>query len=272
MGRSLQRGPMPSVAFLGSHPLGEACLERLHEESAMEVAVVVTYPPGADNWWDGSVHDLATDLGYPTLTVDEERGLLDHPVDYVLSVYYPNVLDGTLLDHPREGALNLHQAELPRYRGSNVFSHSILNAREDDHWRHGTTLHVMVEELDAGPIVDRRFVEITEDDTARSLYEKTRAASIELFEDALPAIVSGEVHEMATPQSAYDGPRYFHAKDSLDGRKEIPAERLADPNDPTAVYDLVRALDFPPFEPAYTTVGGRKLYLTASYGDDLGSG
>jgi methionyl-tRNA formyltransferase len=253
---------MVSVAFLGSHGLGVDCLDRLHDHREVDVEVVVTYPPDESHWWDGSVYDRAVELGYDILTIDEERELLEYPVEYLLSVYYPNILDDTLLEHPSKGALNLHQAELPRYRGSNVFTHSILNARADDYWRHGTTLHFMVEAVDEGPVVDRRFIDITEADTARSLYEKTREASVELFEDRLPAIVSGDVHELATPQSEFDGPRYFYSKASLDGRKEIPPERLTDPDQATAVYDLVRALDFPPFEPAYTTLGGNRVYLT----------
>lgn len=251
---------MPSVAFLGSHPLGEACLARLHDHTAFDVRTVVTYPADYDGWWDGSVHALADELGYPVLTTEQQARIRETPVDYLISVYYPNILGSELLDHPTATALNLHQAELPRYRGSNVFSHSILNAREDDYWRHGTTLHVMAEQVDAGDIVDRRLVDITESDTARSLYEKTRDASIELFENALPVIAAGDIEKHATPQSEFDGPRYFYAKDSLDGRKAVPPDRLV--NAPTETYDLVRALDFPPHEPAYTTLDGERVYLT----------
>jgi methionyl-tRNA formyltransferase len=253
---------MSTVAFFGSHPLGEACLTRLHEAPGVDVAVVVTYPKDADRWWDASVHEQAERLGYPVLTTAEERRVLDYPVDYVLSVYYPNILDSELLSHPREAALNLHQAELPRYRGSNVFSHSIMNARADDYWRHGTTMHLMVESVDAGPIIDRRFVNITPDDTARSLYERTRAASVELFEETLPAIVAGTVREQATPQEEFDGPRYYYSKASLDGLKEIPPEALADPDRAVELYDRIRALDFPPHEPAYTVLGGERVSLT----------
>ncbi|PSP61728.1 hypothetical protein BRC76_05465, partial [Halobacteriales archaeon QH_8_67_36] len=67
--------------------------------------------------------------------------------------------------------------------------------------------------------------------------------------------------------------RYFYTKGSLDGEKAIPAERLVDDEvTQLAVYDKIRALDFPPFEPAYTELGGRRLYLTATnYGDLFGS-
>ena len=81
----------------------------------------------------------------------------------------------------------------------------------------------------------------------------------------LPAMVSDEIMEMGTPQDEYPGERYFYTKASLDGEKAIDPETLADPEHQDEVYDKVRALDFPPFEPAWVELeDGRKLYLTAS--------
>jgi methionyl-tRNA formyltransferase len=255
---------METVAFFGSHPLGEECLKILDDTDAIEISVVVTYPKNYKSWWEGSVHQLALDLDYPVLLIEDEKEVLEYDVDYVLSVYYPNILDKELLQHPRKGALNLHQAELPRYQGSNVFSHSIMNARKDDYWKHGTTFHFMEEEVDSGDIIARGFVDITEEDTARSLYEKTRERSISLFEEMVPKMVAGEVHELRTPQSEFDGQNYFYYKSSLDGEKEISIEELADPENEVALFDKIRALDFPPFKPAYTTVGGKEIHLTKS--------
>ena len=265
---------MVSVAFFGSHPLGEACLERLVAHDEITVDTVVTYPRDNESWWEGSVHERALDHDLPVLTTDEEDAVVGADIDYLLSVYYPNILGRDLLETPREAALNLHQAELPRYRGSNVFSHSIMNAREDDHWRHGTTLHVMAEDVDAGDVIDRKFAPITEQDTARTLYERVRDASIDLFEAQLPAIAAREIEDLATPQSDYDGKRYFYAKDSLDDLKQIPPEKLTAPDEASqlALYDRVRALDFPPHEPAWTRVGDRKLYLTKSDYEQVLSG
>ncbi|MFC6755517.1 MULTISPECIES: methionyl-tRNA formyltransferase [Haloarcula] len=265
---------MPSVAFFGSHPLGERCLDELTGHDAFDVELVVTYGPDEDTWWDGCLYDRAEGLGHRVRTRDSEREVLDYDVDYLVSVYYPNILDEELLDHPTVAPLNLHQAELPRYRGSNVFSHAIMNARDDDHWRYGTTLHVMAPEVDAGDIVARRFVPIEETDTARTLYDRVTEASVDLFREQLTTLRDGAVHRVATPQSAYNGERYFYTKASLDGEKEIPAERLADDDESTqlAVYDKIRALDFPPFEPAYTELSGRRLYLTATNYDDLFGG
>jgi len=262
---------MPSVAFMGSHPLGERCLDELTSHDAFDVRLVVTYGPEADTWWDGCLYEHAEQLGHRVVTRSSERAVLDHDVDYLVSVYYPSVLDDELLDHPNVAPLNLHQAELPRYRGNNVFSHAIMNARDDDHWRHGTTLHVMAPAVDTGDIVARRFVPIAESDTARTLYDRVSDASVELFREQLTTLRDGAVHRVATPQSAYNGERYCYTDESLEGEKAIPAERLAAEDEATqlAVYDKIRALDFPPFEPAYTELAGRRCYLTATNYDDL---
>jgi len=256
---------MTSIAFMGSHPLGEQCLEIATDHPDTDVELVVTYGPDEDNWWDGSLYDLATELGHDVVTIDEESQVLERDVDYLLSVYYPNILGAEMLNHPNDAAINLHQAELPRYRGSNVISHAIMNARDDDHWQYGTTMHFMAEEVDAGDVIARNFVEISEDDTARELYERIEGASVDLFDEMLPAMVSGEILEMGTPQAEYPGERYFYTKASLDGEKAIDPETLTDPERQDEVYDKVRALDFPPFEPAWVELeDGRKLYLTAS--------
>lgn len=249
-----------SVAFLGSHPLGEKCLEQLTNHRDISVEIVVTYPPDDDNWWDGNLYKTASNLGHNVVPIKEEKKVLNYEIDYLLSVYYPNILGGELLAHPRVLPLNLHQAELPRYRGSNVFTHSILNARDDNYWKHGTTLHIMAEEVDAGDIIDRRFADINESDTAWSLYQKVREKSVELFQDNLPKLVNREIEQMRTSQSEFDGPRYFYRKSSINGMKEIPLDKVQKGD--VEVYDRIRALDFPPHEPAYTRIQDEKVYLT----------
>jgi methionyl-tRNA formyltransferase len=249
-----------SVAFFGSHPLGEWCLSYLTDHDDVSVELVVTYPDDEQNWWDGDLHETATELDHTVVPLEQVREVLEYDINYLISVYYPNILDAELLAHPTENAVNLHQAELPRYRGSNVFTHSILNAREDDYWKHGTTFHVMAESVDAGDIIDRKFVEITEDDTAWSLYQKVREASKRLFEESLPVLLEREVGEVRTEQQEFDGPRYFYKKSSIDGLKEIDLRTVRSDN--VEVYDRIRALDFPPHEPAYTEIGGNRIYLT----------
>lgn len=251
-----------SVAFLGSHPLGERCLELLADHESVSVKLVVTYRPDEPRWWEGNLFESASEKGHNVVPISDEDELLSLNIDYLVSVYYPNILGEEILSHPSEAALNLHQAELPRYRGSNVFTHSILNARSDDYWKHGTTLHVMTEEVDAGDIIDRRFVDIEETDTAWSLYQKTETESVALFKSHIPDMVNRRIDELRTPQSKFEGPRYFHQKSSVYELKDLPRSMVAEGG--TSLYDRIRALDFPPHEPAFTKIQGEKIYLTLS--------
>lgn len=256
---------MTSVALFGSRPLSQTCLKLLHDHADVSVKAVVTYPEDHEGWWDGSLHTEAQQKGYHIV---EEEDVFDYDIDYIISVLYYDILSKELLQHPTYGGLNLHQAELPRYRGSNTFSHAIMNARNDDYWKYGTTLHFMSEEVDEGDIIARKFVDINEQDTSKSLYIKTEQASAELFDEQLSNIVSGKVQTMRTPQSEFDGKTYFYNKTSLTGKKEIPLETIVH-DESHAVYDKIRALDFPPFEPAYTNIAGNKVYLTRTSYEEL---
>jgi methionyl-tRNA formyltransferase len=256
---------MISVALLGSRPLSQTCLKLLHNHSDISVKAVVTYPEDYEGWWDGSLHAEAQQKGYPIV---EEEEVFNYEIDYIISVLYYDILSKELLNHPTRGGLNLHQAELPRYRGSNTFSHAIMNARSDNYWKYGTTLHFMSENVDEGDIISRKFVDINEHDTSKSLYIKTEQASAELFEEQLSNIVSGKVQTIRTPQSEFDGKTYFYNKNSLTGEKEIPLENIVE-DESYAVYDKIRALDFPPFEPAYTKIAGNKVYLTRTSYEEL---
>ena len=249
---------MVTVAVFATHGLGAECLKLLHNHPEINISIVVTYAPDTETWWTESVYETATELNLSVVSLSEQDTVLDHEIDYLISVYYPEILGEELLSHPTQGAVNLHQAELPRYRGSNVFAYAIMNARADDHWQYGTTLHEMVEEVDSGSIIDRAFVDIYEDDTARTLYDRTRDASISLFEQWLPAIADKSILEQTTPQDEFDGERYFYTKESLNDLFCIDADRLAveDQTGSLAVYDQIRALEFPPLDPAYTEIAG----------------
>jgi methionyl-tRNA formyltransferase len=234
----------------------------MHHNPDVEVVGVVTYESIEGKWWTSSLREKAREFGYDLVN---ESDIFQYDLDYIISTLYFKKLPPSVLDHPRKGCINLHQAELPRYRGSNAFSHAIMNARNDDHWEYGTTLHYMNEQLDRGDIIARRFVRIEERDSALSLYQKVKKESITLFNCLLPKVISGEVESMRKSQTEFDGKRYFYDKDSLENCKFIPMSELCDPNLEIEIYDKIRALYFPPHTPAYTEIYDEKVYLTPSY-------
>jgi methionyl-tRNA formyltransferase len=94
------------------------------------------------------------------------------------------------------------------------------------------------------------------------LYEKVNQKSVELVEAHLSHLADRVIEDVATPQEEFEGERYFYSKDSLAGLKRIRPEDLTDTRNHLKLYDRIRALDFPPFEPAYIELEGKKVHLT----------
>ncbi|WP_134670283.1 formyltransferase family protein [Halorussus marinus] len=73
----------------------------------------------------------------------------DRDVDVLLSVSAPEIFDADLLQAPSWGCLNVHTAELPKYRGMLPTFWALYHGENEI----GVTVHTMEEEIDQGQIV-----------------------------------------------------------------------------------------------------------------------
>ncbi len=71
------------------------------------------------------------------------------PIDLLVSVSWRYILSPRALGRPAWGALNLHRGQLPEYAGAEPVRRMIEDRRPDA----VITAHLMVEEVDAGPIL-----------------------------------------------------------------------------------------------------------------------
>ena len=71
-------------------------------------------------------------------------------------VDYGKILPKTALDIPKRGCLNVHFSLLPRYRGASPIRSAILN----DDRNIGTSIILLVEKLDEGPIVAQKPIRL----------------------------------------------------------------------------------------------------------------
>jgi methionyl-tRNA formyltransferase len=106
----------------------------------------------------------------------------------------------------------------------------------------------MTEEFDEGDIITERTFPIEFDDTCWTLYKKAQEVAFQMFVDALPNILDGTF----TTKKQVGTPRYYDK--NLD--KELKMDMTA-----YEFYNKIRSLDFPPYEPAYLMVGGKKIHL-----------
>jgi methionyl-tRNA formyltransferase len=229
---------MRSVLLVGQGPTAQTALESLL--ARFEVAGLIR----SDG--DGATK-VAVRHGVPVLADASvaaiEAAVDDLRPDCVVVSSYDRILPAALL--ARCPFVNVHYAPLPEYRGRATVNWAILNRRADT----AMTVHVLVPELDAGPILFQQRLPIGRHDTVTDLYARLN----ELQRMHLAAAVERHlVGDPGTPQD--DGAASY-------GCTRVPADGDIDWSAPTEdVYALVRALT-EPFPGAFTHLEGRRLVI-----------
>ncbi len=89
-----------------------------------------------------------------------------------------------------EGKLiNIHPSLLPAYKGTKVHER-VIEAKEA---LSGASVHFVVPELDAGPVIAQASVKVAPSDTPQSLAERVLAVEHRLYPEALKLLASDKV-------------------------------------------------------------------------------
>jgi phosphoribosylglycinamide formyltransferase-1 len=89
-----------------------------------------------------------------------------------------------------EGKLiNIHPSLLPAYRGTRVHER-VIEAREA---LSGASVHFVVPELDAGPVIARATVPVHPDDTPQALADRVLDVELKLYPEALKLLATDKV-------------------------------------------------------------------------------
>lgn len=111
-----------------------------------------------------------------------------HPELVVLSGFM-RIIGSDIIKHYRGRIINIHPSLLPEYKGLHTYARA-LAAQEK---QHGTTVHFVTDELDAGPIIAQATLDILPDDTAASLKQRTQALEHQLYPQVIRGIALGEI-------------------------------------------------------------------------------
>lgn len=85
--------------------------------------------------------------------------------------------------------INIHPSLLPKYKGLNTYQKAL--AAGDP--RHGTTIHFVTEDLDSGPIIAQKSIEIRPDDTVETLKQRTQALEHRLYPEVIAWFADNKV-------------------------------------------------------------------------------
>ena len=241
------------VVFFGFGELGAVVLSALAEHH--DVRLVVTHQPEFTGLGEPDVLRLAERLGLAVCIsshaaeLEVAAALRAAAPEVLVSTNWRTKLPAELLPIAPLGALNVHDALLPRYSGFGAVNWAIRNGEKET----GVTVHIMEPELDSGPIIAQTVVEIGTADTATDVYEAVTAQYVPTTLLALERRAAGDA---GVPQDR--GQRTFYH------RIRTPDVRIDWSMSTTALYDLIRAQS-DPYVNAWTMYDGRVVHVkTAS--------
>ncbi|MFT4680343.1 MAG: methionyl-tRNA formyltransferase [Granulosicoccus sp.] len=116
--------------------------------------------------------------------VKEVGAKLAEKYDMVISIHCKQLFPPELVNGTK--CLNVHPGLNPYNRGWYPQVFAIMNGLP-----HGATIHEIDVELDHGPIIDQKEVEIHSDDTSLSVYDRVLQAELELLRKNLSDILNG---------------------------------------------------------------------------------
>ncbi len=108
-------------------------------------------------------------------------------VGLVVLTGYMRILSSSFVEHYRNRILNIHPALLPSFRGMNAFKQAL------DYgvcWT-GTTVHIVDEDVDHGPILYQVPVRVKEGDTYESLKARVQRAEYKAYPKAIKKFIEG---------------------------------------------------------------------------------
>jgi phosphoribosylglycinamide formyltransferase-1 len=117
--------------------------------------------------------------------------LIDHldraGVDLVVLTGYMRILSPEFVRHYKNRTINIHPALLPAFRGLDAFQQALDYGVKVT----GTTIHLVDEDVDHGPIIHQVPVKVEDGDTFESLKARVQEAEYRAYPEALKLFIEG---------------------------------------------------------------------------------
>ena len=239
------------IILIGQAAFGKDALDALVQQQE-NIVGVITLPDVPGQKHPNPVKQLAESLEIPVL----QPGRLKDPAavawvrdlkpDLLVLAFVTRFVPGEMIAAATRGGINYHPSLLPKYRGGSAINWAVISGEKET----GVTIHQIDEGVDTGPIILQEKVEITPEDTVKSLYfEKLYPLGIKLVAEAVRLIREGKAVPVAQDESQASFQPVITAADTIiDWRQTTET-----------VYNLIRGAN--PSPGAVTTFKGAKLKI-----------
>jgi phosphoribosylglycinamide formyltransferase-1 len=173
-------------------------LQAILDAAGREYGVVVVVSDRADAFG----LERARAAGVPAVHIDPKvfegreafnqalvDSLREHQVELVCLAGFMRILSPSFVKAFSNRILNIHPALLPAFPGARAVRDALAWGVKVT----GTTVHLVDEEVDHGPVVLQRAVAVEPSDTEETLHERIKAAEHELYPEAIRLFAAGRL-------------------------------------------------------------------------------
>ena len=213
---------MTKLIFMGTPDFSAIVLKGLLTDDRYEILAVVTQPDRAVGRkkviQETPVKQAAKEAGFPIYQPEKLSGspemeaIMKLGADGIVTAAFGQFLPSKLLDS-MDFAVNVHASLLPKHRGGAPIHYALIQGDEEA----GVTIMEMVKEMDAGDMISRRSIPITDEDNVGTLFEKLALVGRDLLLDTLPAYITGDIKpEPQDPSQVSFSPNIKPEEERLD--------------------------------------------------------
>lgn len=199
--------PKTKVVFLGTSAIAKICLEKVLNLDMLEVVGVITQPDRPRGrkmkLTPCDAKAFALEQGLPVLSpesINTKESLAKVKklnAQAAIVVAFGQILSDEFLNLYPLKVVNVHTSLLPHLRGAAPIQRAIMNG--DD--KTGVCLQVMVKKLDAGDVIAKKEVTITDDMDAIDLHDRLAKLAGKLLTTDFIKYLNGKITPEAQDES-----------------------------------------------------------------------
>jgi len=250
------------ILFIGQAPFGRESLEALLDQGE-NVVGVITVVDAPNQKYPNPVKECAIEHNIDLYQANYLKK--SGPIDWVRNLqpdllvlgFVTSFVPKEMIGLARLGGINYHPSLLPKYRGGSAINWAIINGETET----GVSIHSIDEGVDTGPILLQEKVEITADDTVKSVYfKKLYPMGIKMIAEAVRLIRENKANPVVQDEKSASFQPVITTKDTqIDWNQ--PSERI---------YNLIRGSN--PSPGAVTSLDGQTCKLfDATVGNKTGT-
>ncbi len=185
------------VLLSGSGSNFQAILDSITaDEIALEISSVISNVSGARGVDRAKTHGIPTHIVNNNNFSDRisfDKALLDKVVkynpDYLILAGFMRILSPEFIKKFNKPIFNIHPSLLPEYKGLNTHQR-VLDKNEKIH---GCSVHLVTDELDAGPLIIQGEVPVKNDDDVKKLAARVLKVEHMIYKKALNLFITNQI-------------------------------------------------------------------------------